>query len=290
MNRVTKTNSSIALLTFFFISVFISVSTPAQILPPGDDPVMNPFDFTNTYYYDNGIRPKGIIGRRTGFDGLSVFGKSSDPIRSSVRVTVTLPAYDQNGGLVFWYPLGDVAGTGFTDDKTGFLARETAKLFPIYIFPGPQIEKARYSFANNRQAPIIDNSWTLQMEKDLNPIGIRQAFLVNYTEKAFSKECAEIMEYLTQKNGLATDDTPIIKTIDDIRTLSKYEMISTSPRTGERYRDKFMLGPVILDPTKGVIAKDAFLWMAPKDGFPLPVEEMFTWHFGCLQEKGIWCE
>ena len=184
--------------------------------------------------------------------------------------------------------VADVSMSGFTDDQTGTVARETAKLFPIYVFPGPVVQKSEYSFANNRQAPIIDGSWSLQIKEGLNPLGIRRIFFVNYTPKAFSKECAEIIEYLTKKNGLASDDTPMIKTTGDIKELLYYEMITLDPPTMRKsmLRDRFIIGPAIVDPTKGVIADDAFIWMAEKDGKWLPSEEIVSWHFGCLQAKG----
>jgi hypothetical protein len=47
---------------------------------------------------------------------------------------------------------------------------------------------------------------------------------------------------------------------------------------------------MIADPTGGVIARDAFLWMSTRDGAPLWGEMMFVDQFNCLQLKGIWCE
>ena len=43
------------------------------------------------------------------------------------------------------------------------------------------------------------------------------------------------------------------------------------------------------DPTKGAIARDAFLWMSTRDGLPLQGEKMFAEQFKCLQNMGIWC-
>ena len=295
MNR--RSHSWTAVFTFILITFTFTFPTTAQKTVrqrpiPIVDTAINPHDFTNDYYFNNGINPKEIIGRRTGTDGLSVFGISSDPTHSSVRVIATLPGYDQDGNIVFWYPLGDLTAYGFTDDKIGVLARETAKLYPIYIFPDLN-NKGSHNFEANRQAPLVDDSWSMYMGKALNPVGVREVFFVNYTEKAFGKENAEIMAYFAKKNGLATDDTPIIKTVDDIKVLRAYDLISFGSMTLDPDRpimDMFIMSPIIRDPLKGVIAKDAFILMAEKDGDCLPTEEIFEWHFNCLQTTGSWCQ
>jgi hypothetical protein len=45
-----------------------------------------------------------------------------------------------------------------------------------------------------------------------------------------------------------------------------------------------------MDPVKGAIARDAYLWMATVDGRPLQNEEMFVQQFNCLKKIGTWCE
>jgi hypothetical protein len=126
--------------------------------------------------------------------------------------------------------------------------------------------------------------------RELNPIGLRQILTVNYTEKAFTKEGFEMMQYMVKKNGLAADDTPIIKSILDIDELRKSELIVIEKAgLGAINKGHFAIGPVIMDPTRGVIARDAFLWMATKDGTILPSEAIFAIQFDCLQMTGNWC-
>jgi hypothetical protein len=282
-----------ALITLFLLVMFVG-STLAQRPTKGvgpinqfaEDTAINPHDFSDDYYLMNGINPKGIIQRRTGTDGLSVFGSSSNPNHSNIRVTVTVPAYDQNGDMHYWYPLGELQDYGFTDNKAGVIARELALRFPIYIFPDSKIADYR-TFARNRQAALLDNSWSGTNGKDANPIGIRSVVVVNFNEKAFSKEAIELMQYLAKKNGRATDNTPIIRTMDDLALLAKYDLVDMelAPPTQAR----FALTPVIFDPTQGAIAWDAFLWMATKDDRHLPDEDHFVWQFHCLQKTGNWC-
>lgn len=253
---------------------------------------MHPFDFSDTTYVLNGVVPEEIIGRRTGQDQLSVFDKQTDPTYNEVRVIATMPAYDPNGNVSFWYPLGDLQNTGFSDDKLGAIARETALLFPIYLFTDPRVLDT-YSFSSLRQASLIDNSWAVYGPRNLNPLGIRAIFIVNYTEKAFGKDGIEMMNYFGKKNGFACDDTPLIKSLEDIRYLAGEEFI-TLQQLGDTFilpsKAKFAISPLIKDPTKSVIAEDAFLWMATKDGVPMEGEQMFVSQFNCLKKSGEWCQ
>jgi len=251
-----------------------------------EDTAINPHDFTDAYYEMNGIISKGIIGRRDGTDGLSVFSNSSNPYHRNIRVIATIPAYDQNGDMIFWYPLGDLQDYGFTDDKVGVFAREMAMQFPIYVFPNMKILDYR-TFANNRQAALMDNSLSSTNGQDVNPLGIRVVVVVNYTEKAFQKESYEMMDFMMKKNGASADDTPLIKTMDDLNMLAKHELVDARP--WEIAGGRYTISTPIYDPTKGAIAQDAFLWMTTQDGHTLPSEDGFIWQFHCLKKTGNWC-
>lgn len=297
MNKFLRSNYFV----FIFILLFSTLSLIAQKPDPGffpplaEDTAINPHDFNNRVYTSNGIKPKTVIGRLTGSDGLSVLSNSSNPDHTLVRVLITLPAYDQYGGITFWYPLGEVRDNGFTEDKVGWQAKQTAKLFPMYIFPDPGA-KTFNSFTNSRQAPIIDASMATSGPQDTipgYPFGLREIIVVNYTEKAHGKEGVEMMSYFGKKNGFATDGTPLIKSTDDILYLQKSDMITMETiafDTVRAYGGQYSLSTVIADPTKGVIAKDAFLWMSSIEGKQLPGEEMFVWQFDCLQKTGDWCQ
>ena len=284
MNNIART-----ILFVFIVLVSVgSISAQKGLLGPPlwEDTAINPHDFTDAYYLMNGINPKTIIDRRTGTDGLSVISNSSNPFHTNVRVIATAPAYDQNGDMLFWFPLGELRDLAMNDDQQGERLREMAMRSPMYIFPDSTIVEFR-TFANNRQAALIDNSWAMTGGKDANPLGLRMVYIVNYTEKAFEKESVEMMMYLRKKNGASADDTPIIRTIDDLRMLQKSEMVALDEMKiiGGRYA----LGPTITDPTRGAIAPDAYLWMATKDDRPLPGEDLFVWQFHCLQKTGNWC-
>jgi hypothetical protein len=266
--------------------MFAQRSTFGVPNPLWEDTAINPHDFTDEYYWNNGINPKAIIGRRSGIDGLSVFSNSSNPFHTNVRVIATIPAYDQDGSMIFWYPLGELQDAAFRDDKIGARLRNLALDSPLYVFPTTKVVEYR-TFSDMRQAALMDNSRPTTTDRDMNPLGVRAVVFVSYTEKAFSKEAYEMMMYFMKKNGASTDDTPMIRTMEDLMMLSKYDLIemTTMKEAGGRYA----LSPAILDPTKGAIAPDAYLWMALKDDRHLPGEDLFVWQFHCLQKTGNWC-
>jgi hypothetical protein len=290
MNRVIKTGFWVVLLT----TAVLAFSASAQRIVPNGTPAWdtakNPHDFILDYYYKNGVMSKLMVWRRTGADGLSVFGKSSNPFHNPVRVTVTVPAYDQSANVQFWYPLGEFTEMAFMDTEMGILARETAKRFPIYIFPDEKYI-SNNTIANTRQAPVIDNTWAFLGDRIYpNPLGLREVFAVTYTAKAHTKDAYKVMQYMANKNGLATDDMPIINSIADIHMLSDGGFISLDVPGDGPFRGHYAVAPLIRDPRNGVIAKDAFLWMSTKYGLPLDSEMTFVNEFECLQVKGAWCK
>ena len=52
----------------------------------------------------------------------------------------------------------------------------------------------------------------------------------------------------------------------------------------------YAINPEIMDPTDGVIAQDAYLWMATADGKFLHSEAFFVSQFNCLKKLGTWCK
>jgi hypothetical protein len=122
----------------------------------------------------------------------------------------------------------------------------------------------------------------------MNPLGLREIFVVNYTDKAFGKEGVEMMEYFGKKNGMTTNNTPIIRTMEDLSFLMKYQMVEAS---AFRYNGgHYAIDPEIMDPVKGAIAPDAYLWMAMVDGKSLESEAMFVQQFNCLKKIQTWCK
>ncbi len=294
MNRLAKQSFWTIVFGIIILSCTGLLSAQKSRLGPvatlWEDTAINPHDFTNEYYVKNGVSGRDILNRRNGFDGLSTFGNSSNPIHRNIRVTATVPAYDESGNMLFWYPLGEVAYDGFTPDSIGSEIKEIADRFPIYVFPNYKLEDPRYT-VNTRQAALMDNSWFLIIGQDLNlnPLGIRQIFFVNFTAKAFTKEGSDMMNYMSKKNGLGADDTPVLSSMEDLRVMIQHELITTTLGT-DISKPTYAIAPMLTDPTNGVIAKDAFLMFATKDGTPLPSESIFSRQFSCLQKTGQWCK
>jgi hypothetical protein len=189
--------------------------------------------------------------------------------------------------MLFWYPLGELQDYGFTRDKAGIRALEMASQFPIYVFPNTKVVSYG-TFANTRQAALMDNSFSMTNTEDSNPLGIREIIVVNFTEKAFGKDGIEMMDFFLKKNGASADDTPLIRSLEDIQVLLKHEMISTDSM--KMIGGRYAINPIIFNPANGAIAKDAYLWMSTKDDKPLPSEDAFVWQFQCLQKTGNWCK
>jgi hypothetical protein len=248
-----------------------------------------PFDFTEDFYKLNGVDVDQVFNRRTGYDGLSVIWKSINPYHNNVRVLVTLPAYDQYGQMMFWYPLGDMPRSAFLEEASGAAAMQMAEDFPIYVFPDKRISTFA-GFGDSRQAPLMDIS--LAAPKRMNPLGLREILLVRFTDKAFSGEGADLMGYMAKKNGLATDETPILKSVADLIWMRKERMV-TVESTGyfpfAPYDGQYSAAPLIADPRHGVLAQDAFLLMPMENGQPLAAEMEFMSEFLCLQKTGNWC-
>ena len=262
-----------------------------------EDTSIYPHDFNDEYYAANGVFAPSIIKRRDGTDFLSVYGLSSNPAHRNVRVLAALPAYNENGEIRFWAPLGELAENGFTEDGNGAEARAMAQLYPIFVFP--LSNKPNAFFTNARQAALVDESQNSYYLKG-NPLGLRTIILVNFTEKAFNtEEGVSMMDYLGKKNGLSLDGTPILKYRNDIDQLFKLELITMEkrgsaevPALGGLWEElapvgRYAISPVIdVYAVKGAIAPDAFLLMATRDGKSLADEMMFVNEFGCLQKLG----
>lgn len=293
MKNIYRPISIAILIAASFVLSALGQSSQRVVRPPfAEDTRINPHDFTDDHLAANGIIGKKIISRRTGTDFLSVFGMSSDWTHTNIRVTVTLPAYGPMGEVRYWYPLGELNDEGFTVDEMGKNAQALAAYYRIYVFP-QKLNHAQFSFTNNRQAALIDDSWNAMLGYKGNPLGLRTIVTVEYSEKAFGKAGFELMEFMAKKNGFSLDGTPIIKTINDLDVMLKNELLVLKPlqfTDPGTFGGAYAINPTIDDPTGGVIAADAFLLtVLNDDGKPLNAERAFFEEFNCLQKTRNWC-
>jgi hypothetical protein len=239
-----------------------------------------PFDFSAKYYESNGLLSGLMTDRRNGGDGRSVIDFSRDPDHRDVRITETLPAYGPQGEVLYFNIYGEFYKHAFLEDGAGDEAYRAAENYPIYIFPSTTV---RYS---DRQSALveIDDSYAGK-----NPLGLGVAVLVEYTPAIDSKEGREMMEYLAKQNGISLDGTPIIKTSKQIAELTRGGFVRQVFR-GDTGGTPYIVGRVILDPSRGAIAPDAYLnFVKDQSGKPLAGEVGFVENFDCLQMAGTFC-
>jgi len=245
-----------------------------------------PFDFTDSFYRANGVKPSALVGRRNGTDGTSVVDTAPDANHRNVRATLTLPAYNDSGGIEYFTVLADLAQRPFTANAAGRAARTLAEASPVYVFP--TLDGDPLAVNNNRQADLVDMRHGYFSN---NPLGLWVHVFVTWTPAAFNTAQGRAeLEELTDRNGSSLDGTPIIKTLSELRDLSEMGLVDKNrrPRTSV---GRWFVCPVIEDPRDGGIAADAFLATVRRsDGTPLPAERAFVTHFESLQTTGDWAD
>jgi hypothetical protein len=260
------------------------LSVPASADTGDRQPI---YDFKNTFYSANGVRPGRLQQRRNGQDGLSVIDRPLQPNQRPVRVTLTAPAYDDSGNLVFFTPVALFGEDGFTLNLAGQDAREIARSFPLYEFP--RAANGPGEIFPKRQASVVELSGGYFSN---DPLGLWILTFVEYTDAAFTTPAGqEALADLAERNGFDADGTPIIRTVSEIESLRSRGFVSVTelPRDGSLGPGYFVC-PVYKDPRDGAIAPDAFLDMVTDDnGNFLPAEEFIQAEFDCLQQTGEEC-
>ncbi|MEA2553915.1 MAG: hypothetical protein QOJ65_2091 [Fimbriimonadaceae bacterium] len=238
------------------------------------------YDFTDAHYRANGVDPTKIGGRKQAPSTSAVIDTPFFSWQRNVRVIGTSGGYGANGAPNFFAVMGGLGPDSFTADAKGVQAKQIAEKYVEYLFPGRNTDPV--GLGALRQSVVLDNS---NGYFSANTLGLWLHVWISYTDKAFNTEDGrKMLADLKQKNGLANDGTPIIKTKSEIDNLFSKGFVTKSQRTdGLRYA----ICPIIRDPREGGIAKDAFLNFTKKaDGTPL--EPVFLRAFGNLQLFGTW--
>jgi hypothetical protein len=243
-----------------------------------------PFDYADGFYRANGIRPEAIANRRTGRDGLSVPDVAPDFTRRNVRVTITLSAYGDSGEIRFWNVFGEFNVNAFTPDFAGRNARTIAEQSPIFVFPKRGGD--RLALGNDRHSDMIDLRHGYFSN---NPLGLWIIVFVNYTDRALNTAAgrAEVSR-LAARNGRDLDGTAIIRTVSELDDFVSKGLVTreTRPLNGSR-GEVYSICPVIQDPRRGAIARDAFL-VVPQQQDGTPLEPEFFRNFESLRLTGDW--
>jgi len=244
------------------------------------------YDFTDDFYRRNGVDPAKIQGRRQGVAPLATIDAPFFSYQRNVRALLTLPAYNHSGSPVYWTVLGELFNDGFTNNAAGQKARQTADNMIEYVFPTK--DGNPIGLGNLRQSVMLDmrNGYFSN-----NPLGLWTHVWVSYTSRAFNTtEGRKTLSDLANKNGLALDGTPIIKTLSELENLFSKGLAAKRLRNPNGSEGPvYSICPVFKDPTDGGIATDQFLAYTRKpDGTPL--EPAFVRHFDSLRFTGDWAK
>ncbi len=238
------------------------------------------YDFTDTYYLQNGINPALISGRMQP-GPIAVNDVPNFPFQRDVRALLTIPNYDHSGNIFYFTVLGGFADNAFVANSAGVTARQIADSRFEYVFPKAGTDPV--GLGALRQSVLLDmrNGY---FGKD--PLGLWTHVWVSYTAKAATKAGKKALADVSKKNGLDLDGTPIIASTSDIDSLLKKGYIALTTRALSDPLH-YSICPVINDPTDGGIAPDQFLAITLKpDGTPLEPE--FQINFDSLQDTGNW--
>src|SRR5215211_7505036 len=265
-----------------FIAALMLSATPVLTRAGVEDRL---FDFIDPYYYQNGVDASRIFGRRqvTG-NGNSIFDTPNFWFQRNVRAQRLNPAYSDSGKPTFWAVMGDVNNEGFTADAAGANAKVLANRYVLYVFPTRTGNPIGHG--NNRQADIVDLSGGYFSN---DPLGLWLHVWISYTDRAFNtSDGRKALTDLQQKNGLALDGTPIIKTKSELENLLSKGFAAKRFRKADGSEGPmYGICPVIKDPADGGIAPNDTLGLVRKaDGTPLEPE--FLRQFESLRTTGSW--
>jgi hypothetical protein len=214
----------VALVAALAMMVSAVSNSPPSSLRAQSTQIMGspPFDFSDTFYLQNGINPANIMNRVGSATSASVFvveNSNPDPTRDNIRITETTGGFNHEG-IDFYYTInGMVNPNTFTNDFAGQKALAIANFFSAYIFPKASGNPLSPALSNRRQDNVFD---TRNGYSDANPLGLWTAVFVSYTPAAFNTaEGQATLAQLAAKNGTDLDGTPIIKKAIEVDDLGK---------------------------------------------------------------------
>ncbi len=217
-----------ALVSVMFI---LSLCTPLALnAEDGQKTNPPPFDFTDKYYRDHGIEPTRLL-QRAGTSTNNALNwticqpgdpapcPNTDPNRNQTRMLQTTGGFAFDGSLLYYSIMGFIMPNSFTTDSAGDGARQIANQRMAFIFP---IRRADGSYipspalSNRRQDNIFDTSGGYLGE---DPLGLWILEFVELTDFGLSPAGQQILAPYAQKNGVGTDGTPVVESLNEINTL-----------------------------------------------------------------------
>ena len=259
------------------VGTALSLSSPARA-----DVSDRLFEFTDAFYRQNGVDPAKIAGRRQAGDGLAVRDAPLFSFQRDVRATFTIGGWDDGGKPVYYTVFGELSGNSFTANGAGQKAMQMADNSPEYIFPARGTDPL--SLGSVRQPFMLDLRHGYFSN---NPLGLWIHVFVSYTSQAFNTSAGrKALSDLADRNGLALDGTPIIRTVSELDNLYSQGYITKRTRASG-VSGRYAVCPVIKDPTDGGIAPDQFLF-TPRRSDGAAVSADIQKNFDSLQQTGRW--
>lgn len=271
----TNTLNFALVWAFVLLLGCVSVFSQKTIKSFGEE--LRPFDFSDQYYFENGVQSSFIVNRHEGAGEESVEDKIDDPRFRNVRIKSVYPAYNQDGKVFYWNFYGEFREDGFRFDGIGKAALNRAHFYPLYIFPSLN-PKTKF-----RQAHLI-HLRDGYFEKNL--LGLSVQVYVEFTDRIYTAGGRLEMEALAARNGVSADGTPIIKTAQEIEDLTQKNYVTQKIKGLDNPADTpYAIARVLRNPQFGAIAPDAFLL----NNLGVGAEMSFAAQFECLQSQGKWC-
>lgn len=197
------------------------IGLAAFIAPTSGEAQLNlthPFQFSDSFYAENGINPDAIVDKLgCGDPRVKCDEAPPDSRYSGVRIIETTGGFQHNSNLFYYWVPGKVMPNTFTDDAAGDAARELADNSFAYLFPKAGGNPLSPAFPNRRQDNIFDNRHGYFSN---NPLGLWTIRFVSWDgPNVNGSNCQAAMDSLAADNGLDLDGTPVIKTVADIENL-----------------------------------------------------------------------
>ena len=208
-----------------------------------------PFDFNDQFYLGNGINPPNIlqrVGTSTNPTRNWTICQPGDPApcpntdqnRNQTRVLQTTGGFAFDGSLLYYSIMGFVTPSTFNTDSSGQGAlaianRRVAFIFPIRQADGTYIKSP--ALANRRQDNLFDTSGGYLGQ---DPLGLWILDFVELTPFGVSPAGQQILAPFAQRNGVGTDGTAVVKTLDDINTLVQqgvFQLVTRNPNGSEGF-------------------------------------------------------
>ncbi|HEV3028466.1 MAG TPA: hypothetical protein VG457_12890, partial [Planctomycetota bacterium] len=259
-----------------------SVAAPAGTSPEAPAAAF-PFDFSDRYYRDRGVDALHIADRLDTRPDAVTAGPAPGPDRRPIRALETRGGYDAAGCCVFFVARGALQADGFTREDAGGRARTIADRSVVFLFPQRATRSDVLVSSALRQDVLFD---TTAGAPDDNPLGLRRAVFVRFTNQAFTPAGLAILEEIRERNGTDLDGTPILKHVSEVTELGRsgYVTLARRPEDGSG-GPPWVVWPVLGDPRRDRPALDAYLEVIPRaDGSA--VDQEIEQNFDCLVRTG----